>query len=98
MRYETTSIHYYPVFYIKDKDGNLEYRYEKIEVEIPIIASIKPEEHQDKIQDALITKLKTTNPEADPSIYIIETHLREDNAKQQTRRMKLFYESKQKKE
>ena len=94
-----TLIEFYPVYYIKDKDGKREYNYMKIEMEIPNTSSneIKDKkarereikDKQDKIQETLETKLRETHPEANP--HIIDTHYNEHAAKSQKTKREGMY-------
>ena len=94
-----TLIEFYPVYYIIDKDGKREYNYMKIEMETPNTSSneIKDKkaraqeikDKQEKIQETLETKLRETNPEANP--YIIDTHYNEHDAKSQKTKREGMY-------
>ena len=99
-----TLIDFYPVYYIKDKDGKREYNYMKIEMEIPnktpnMIKDKKGrareiKDNQDKIQETLETKLRETHPEANP--HIIDTHYNEHAAKSQKTKREGMYNTLQK--
>ena len=94
-----TLIDFYPVYYIKDKDGKREYNYTKIEMEIPNTSSneikdkkaraLEKKDKQDKIQETLETKLRETHPEAKP--HIIDTHNNEHAAKSQKTKREGMY-------
>ena len=94
-----TLIDFYPVYYIKDKDGKREYNYMKIEMELPNTSSneikdkkaraLEIKDKEDKIQETLETKLRETHPEANPQI--IETHDNEHEAKSQKTKREGMY-------
>jgi hypothetical protein len=90
---------FYPVYYIKDKDGIREYNYTKIEMETPNTSSneikdkkaraLEKKDKQDKIQETLETKLRETHPEVNP--HIIDTHYNEHEAKSQKTKREAMY-------
>ena len=90
---------FYPVYYIKDKDGKREYNYTKIEMEIPKTSTnefknikaraLEIKDKQDKIQETLETKLRETHPEANP--HIIDTQDNEHAAKSQKTKREGMY-------